>query len=161
MRAAQILLPVAIVVFGAVIMWEALTTMEYFNERRGAPGPGFMPFWLSLAAVVLGLALLARALLARTVLAAAGAAGAADDWPDRAGWSRILLVMAAFAGALLVLRPLGFILTTTLYVGIVGWGLGMRRPLVLLPTAIAAGIGLHVLFAVWLRVALPRGVFSF
>ncbi len=57
MRRLGVLLPAALAIYGAYVMWNALARMTYYNYARGAPGPGFLPFWLALGLIILGLIL--------------------------------------------------------------------------------------------------------
>lgn len=153
MGRAAILLPVALSAFGCVILWQSLANMDYFLVARGAPGPGFLPFWLSLSVILLGGAL--------TVQAIRDPAAEKVDWPDAEGWQRIGMVLGGTAIVLLLLQPVGFFITSTLFVGFLGYGLGFRKLKYLLPTTAGIGIFFELVFESWLRVELPPGILSF
>lgn len=152
MRRVDIIMPGLLALFGAVILWQSLTSMVYFNFDRGAPGPGFLPFWVSLGVLVLGIILVVQGVRARVTPDA--------EWPDAAGRRRIAIVVASIALFLLGLQVIGFTLSTILFLGGVSYFLGMRRLWILLPFAIAVAVGLHTLFGVWLRVSLPNGLIT-
>jgi hypothetical protein len=152
MRRAAILLPIGLSAFGCVILWQSLSTMDYFLIARRAPGPGFLPFWLSLGVVVVGVLLTMQA--ARESIEP----NSDDVWPDRAGWLRIGMAFGGTALALIAMSHLGFLLTSILFVTLLSYGLGYRKLKILLPTAIAIGVSLHILFDLWLRVDMPPGI---
>jgi putative tricarboxylic transport membrane protein len=152
MRRAAVLLPIGWSVFGCVILWQSLSTMDYFLVARRAPGPGFLPFWLSLGVVVLG------ALLTMQAAREAVEPSSDDLWPERAGWLRIGMVFGGTALALIAMSRLGFLLTSILFVTLLSYGLGYRKLRILLPTAVAMGVSLHILFTLWLRVEMPPGI---
>jgi putative tricarboxylic transport membrane protein len=150
---AAVLLPIALIAFGGVILWQSLATMDYFLVARGAPGPGFLPFWLSVGVIALGAALTVR------VLRDAGSEKV--DWPDALGWTRIAMVLGGTALVLIVLQPVGFFITSMLFVGLLAYGLGFRKLRYLLPTTIGIGVFFELLFESGLRVELPPGILSF
>jgi putative tricarboxylic transport membrane protein len=152
---AAILLPAGLTIFGAIILWQSLATMDYFYVARGAPGPGFLPFWLSLGVVALGVVLTFRAVTVPRERAVV------EEWPDADGRRKIGVMLAGFVAALLALQPLGFLLTSILFVGLVAYTLGFRPLKILVPVAILTGVFFHVLFTIWLRVGLPQGILSF
>jgi putative tricarboxylic transport membrane protein len=147
---ADILLPGLLTAFGAVILWQSVAKMDYFYADRGAPGPGFLPFWVSLGIVVLGAIL--------TVQAVRAGPPANIEWPDRLGWHRILYLIGGFLAFLLVIRFIGFTLASMLFIGVVSYLLGMRRWIVLLPVSVGVGLFLHLVFDTWLRISLPVGM---
>ena len=126
--------------------------LAYFVEET--PGPGFLPFWVSAGIIVSGLVLVARSFRLRLSV---------DDeehWPDGMGWGRIAIVMVALGAAILLLDLLGFLLMAAIFVAAVAFGLGMRSLRVLIPVPILSALLLNQVFAVWLRVPLPKGILS-
>ena len=150
MQRADIVLPGLLTAFGAVILWQSVARMDYFYVDRGAPGPGFLPFWVSLGIVVLGAIL--------TFQAARSAAPTNVEWPDRLGFHRILYLIGGFLVFLFAVRFIGFTLASILFLGVVSYLLGMRRMIVLLPVSIGVGLFLHLVFNTWLRISLPVGM---
>ena len=67
----------------------------------------------------------------------------------------------ALALALLLLDKLGFVIVVTVFMAAVMYSLGVRSWRMLATVPLLAAIGLYVVFAVWLRVPLPRGVLLF
>jgi hypothetical protein len=141
-----------ITAIGALMLWQALK-LAYSGD--GVPGPGFLPRWIAAALVCAGLVLIVKALRPAKVLQEAIA------WPDRAGWKRLALLLGALAVALVLLDKLGFMVVTTAFMAVLVFGLGVRSWVMLVTVPLASAIGLYVVFAVWLSVPLPKGIFTF
>ena len=143
----------AVVLALGIAILVGATKFPYFVE--GVPGPGFLPMWISYGIISTGLVLTAQGF--RHGLVPAGEIA----WPDATGWRRVALMACAIAVSLLLLEFLGFMVTTTLFMVVVVFCLGVRswRTLVLVPPLSA--IGLYAIFALWLRVPLPKGILAF
>jgi putative tricarboxylic transport membrane protein len=131
---------------GAVWVWQS-RALDLWN--RETPGPGFLP--LAFGALLLALALIAAA---QAVLAPAPA-------PEGdGGLAKPLLVLGAVGIAVLGLEAAGFVPAIFLML-LALFALAERKPLLpsLLVSAAVAG-ALHVIFAVWLAVPLPPGIFG-
>jgi putative tricarboxylic transport membrane protein len=150
LKRAEILLPLGIVVLNGWMLVETLRKLPYAVE--GVPGPGFLPFWLSLAIIVLGLVLTVR------VVRAEATDGGEVEWPDGEGWLRIAIMLALLAMSLFLLNWLGFFAVAVLYVALGGYGMGMRSWRVLVPVSLLMALGIYVVFGVWLKVPLPKGI---
>lgn len=83
------------------------------------------------------------------------------DWPDRAGWRMwsVALVMMALYAALM--QPLGFVLTTFLFVVAFIWYFGKFKPWVALVWGFGTVAFIYVLFIWLLQMEFPAGVFAF
>lgn len=140
-----------IVAIGGAMFYEA-AKMPYFVE--GVPGPGFMPRWIAGALLLVGAILVFQALRPRAGLAASIA------WPAPSGRIRVATVLGALAVSLTVLDKLGFLVTTTSFMAVVIYGLGVRswRTLAIVP--ILAAVILYGVFSLWLGVPLPKGILS-
>lgn len=148
MRRLGVLLPAALAIYGGYVMWNALARMTYYNYARGAPGPGFLPFWLALGLIILGLILTVQAV--RSPMPP-------HDENSRKELREIGFVLAALAIALLVFTSLGFVITTVIFIVVIAHRFGIRSWSVLVPSALAVGVGGYALFT-WLGVDLPRGL---
>jgi len=121
----------------------SLGTIDY-------PGPGFLPVLLGIAIGLMSLALFIRSLARKHRLK--------TSWPDRQGF---IAVGAIFMGILvftLLLEASGYLLNTFLLfvmllrpVGKQSWSLTML-------VSFAAVLISYLLFDVWLKVPLPRGI---
>lgn len=75
--------------------------------------------------------------------------------------SKVLLFLAGSALYIALLTPLGFLLSTALFIGIMSWFLGVRRKKLLIGVSIATPLVLYFLFQVLLEVPLPPGLLQF
>lgn len=116
---------------------------------RGDPGPDFVP-----RLVGAGLILCAIPHLIRVP----APAGADEQYPERAALVRIGLVFLAMVAYAYLLRELGFILTTILFILATLWLAHARKPLLLILIPLLTAMGLHLIFAEMLNVPLPRGL---
>jgi putative tricarboxylic transport membrane protein len=126
----------------------ALRYYRYWDEN--GPGAAFLPFWLGLVMAALALLMLLRR---------PRPADAAVDWlPRGEGLRRVLMVLVATAAFVVLLKVVGMILGTALYLAIIIRMVG-RHPwwLALLVAAAAAGFN-YLVFAHWLHVPFPQGM---
>ncbi len=130
--------------------------LSYGIRRSGIPGPGFLPFVTGLILVALSVTLLVARLLKRR--GSAGSIG--EPMPGGLALSRILKVLGALCLYVLILEPLGFILTTFLFMVLL-LRLEPRSWLLIVPGAIGATLFFFVLFKVLLRVPLPSGLLGY
>jgi putative tricarboxylic transport membrane protein len=110
-------------------------------------GPAFLPFWTGIVLAVCGLWLCARP-----------AADAEISWPTarmfaRAASGFLLLLLYALA-----LQPLGYLISTAIFLVIAILLLEPVRPTRALVVGIASAVFLFLIFRVWLRIPLPGGV---
>lgn len=116
------------------------------------PGPGFFPMWYGLAMVVLSLILVVRSGFSATT------AGKAVDWT---GIGRALIVWAAFAVCVVMIKPLGFLLALallTLFIVAVMYGQPLK---VALAVAVGNAAGFYLVFGLALQLSLPAGPLGF
>jgi putative tricarboxylic transport membrane protein len=129
---------------------------HYGIRRSGIPGPGFLPFVTGLILVALSVTLLISRFLNR-----GGRAGPKEEpMPGGLALSRILKVLGALCLYVLILEPLGFILTTFLFMVLL-LRLEPRNWLFIVPGAIGATLFFFLLFKVLLRVPLPSGLLGY
>lgn len=152
MKKAEAIVAAGVLALGGWIMFEA-NRMPYLVE--GVPGPGFLPLWLALGILGTGLILLWQAIRPGIRIADVIA------WPDATGWRNVGLVLGSLVAALLLLQPLGFLLTVTLFMAVVIFFLGIRSWITVICAPLLASIVLYLVFAVFLQVPLPKGVLAF
>ena len=117
-----------------------------------APGPGFLPLGASIVLAVLAFAILIRAWLAIAV---------AESSPHAGNLPVIMAVLVALGVYALIWNTLGFSLSTCLLLAFLFRYAGKQRwPAVIAGTLITT-VTCYVLFGVFLKVELPRGVFGF
>jgi len=118
------------------------------------PGSGFVLFWAGL--LMVGLALVQLV----TAVAGPGGGRIADIWQG-SGWGKpvaAVLVLTAY-GALLL--PLGFLLSTFLFLLVLMLWVDRNPPAVAVAVALSATLVVFLAFDRWLGVGLPRGLFHF
>ena len=141
-----------IAVVGIVMLLESLK-FAYFLD--GVPGPGFLPRWVAGGLVLMGLFLTAKAIRPGAALTKAIA------WPYAGAWRRVAVMLGALALGLVLLDKLGFVIITTVFMAVVMYSLGVRSWRLLATVPVLTAVALYVIFAVWLRVPLPKGVLPF
>jgi putative tricarboxylic transport membrane protein len=110
-------------------------------------GPAFLPFWTGIVLAACGLWLCARP-----------AAEPEVSWPGSRAFARaasgfLLLLLYALA-----LQPLGYLISTAVFLVIAILLLEPVRPARAFMVGIACAAFLSLIFRVWLRVPLPGGV---
>jgi putative tricarboxylic transport membrane protein len=110
-------------------------------------GPAFLPFWTGIVLAVGGLWLCARSTADTEV-----------SWPASRGFARaafgfVLLLLYALA-----LQPLGYLISTAVFLVITILLLEPVRFTRALVVGIASAAFLFLIFRVWLRIPLPGGV---
>jgi putative tricarboxylic transport membrane protein len=137
--------------FVAACAWIAAWDLPFGTLHQ--PGAGFFPKSLALLTGALAALLAIRGL--RT-----GAPDVRTLWPDRAGLARVAGMVAVLLGYLVALEPAGYLLTTAgLFLVLLRW-VGRCSWLVTLSVALLAAGGSYLLFARWLMVSLPAGLFA-
>lgn len=123
-------------------------------SRTSVPGPGFFPELVAILAFALGFVILLQG--ARSRVTAQAPQEEPDDWwlYLRIGGPTValsVLFVAAF-------EPLGFLLSSFLFLSAVLLLLGERRPLVILLVGAGLSVGVWYLFNNLLRLGLPGGI---
>lgn len=135
----------------AAFAWIAARGLAFGSLRQ--PGPGFFPRSLALLTGALAAVLVVRG-------AAAEAPSASGLWPDRAGKSRVAIVLATLVGYAIALEPAGYLLASTgLFLVLLRW-VGRRPWPETAGVTLLAAAGSYLLFARWLMVSLPAGLFA-
>jgi putative tricarboxylic transport membrane protein len=120
----------------------------------GSPGPGFLPLMISAGIIASGVVLVGVALRGR-------AAFQQPSWPSLAGWWRVALMLVALAFAFTFLEELGFLIATTVFMAVMIYALGERSWIMLVSVPPLSAFALYLVFALWLRVPLPKGLITF
>jgi putative tricarboxylic transport membrane protein len=141
----------ALLLFGVCYAGAAAIQYPYWSST--GPGSGFFPIWLGAIMAVLALLLLARAARSRD---------AGGSWLPRGhGLTRLATVVAATALFVAVLRTLGMMLATALFLtGILRFVEGYRWSAAL-GIAVATALVNYLVFAYWLQVPFPTGLIGF
>lgn len=146
------------VVSASAIFWVAVGILVCYGATRlglgsvTEPGSGFIFFWSGLILVLLSLMVLAESLR-----------GSEDTVQEmgQMNWAKIALVLLSLLLYAFFLERLGFALTTFVLLSfLLGWieGTNWARSLAV---ASAAVLACFAVFELWLKIRLPKGIFSF
>lgn len=149
MKRAEQVLGAVLLLFAVYIGWES-SLIE--SGAEFGMGPGFLPFWLSV-----GLGITAALLLVRAVVIPAGRFDPAF-YPDRIGGIRVILVLAGYLVAIVLMKPLGMPISLAVLTAITMPVFGSRSWKAIALTAILTLFGVYLIFGRWLGVPLPMGV---
>jgi putative tricarboxylic transport membrane protein len=112
------------------------------------PGPGFFPFGLAIALILLSLALIFKHWKKDP--------SPQPFWPERT-WLRPLLGVAILVSYALVVDVIGFILTTFLFLIIWMRVIERLRWRTILSISVGTTVALYLIFNLFLEVPLPSG----
>ena len=152
MRSADRVTAVFLFALSAAFAAGALKYYSWWGS--GGPGSAFLPFWLGLVMALLALMMLVRSLKEKDPGAA---------WlPRGEGLRDMLVVLGATVLFVALLKTIGMVLGTALYLAGLVWYLGRHRWWVTLAVAVAAAGFNWLVFVHWLRVPFPEaGVWIF
>lgn len=122
-------------------------------DVSGVPGPGFLPLIVAVGIIACGGTLVWRGVLSPP--------REGVRWPPMSGWMRVGLMLAAMAVSFWLMEPLGFIVVTAAFMAVMVYFLGERSWRIMTLVPVLSAVGLYVVFAVWLRVPLPKGIITF
>ena len=135
----------------AALAWLLAGSLPFGTLRQ--PGAGFFPKCLAVLTGILAAVLAARG-------AAASGPSVRSLWPERAGLVRVAVMLAVLLGYLAALEPAGYLLATAgLFLVLLRWAGRRSWPETAAVTLLAAA-GSYLLFARWLLVSLPAGLFA-
>jgi putative tricarboxylic transport membrane protein len=149
--------------YGEVISGALLAALGVFilTEARkwtysgpDGPGPGFFPTWYGIAIILLSLAVIIKPFVKPEPRDAANSV-------DRMGTIRALSTWAAFAAAVALLQPLGFVITLALLTFFIVAVVFRRSLVTASTTAVGVAATFYVTFPLALNVALPVGLLGF
>lgn len=116
----------------------------------GGPGSAFLPFWLGLVMALLALMMLIRNLKEKNP---------GEAWlPRGEGLRHMLVVLGVTAVFIALLKVVGMILGTALFLVVLIRYLGRHRWWVTVAIAVAAAGFNYLVFVHWLRVPFPEGL---
>ncbi|MET0896491.1 MAG: tripartite tricarboxylate transporter TctB family protein [Mycobacterium sp.] len=120
-----------------------------------AVGPRFFPYVVGGAATLVGL------WLAIAVLRGDRAASEESediDLTQKTDWRTLAALAGAFVAYILIINPLGYLLSTMLFFGGTAFALGARRPRSLILTTLLVPLATFLIFTRLLGIYLPNGV---
>lgn len=123
-------------------------------EERGAPGPGFFPFWVGAILAILsacwGVAEF-RATLASQV----------EQDLDPRGIYRVIRLVVAIAILIAIFEPVGYNLSTLAFMIFLTFTMGAGRVWIKVVVSLAASFGVYLAFENFLGVSLPNSFLPF
>jgi len=150
MKRYQIGSAVFLLLFGAIICWEA---RKLDMGRIVKPGPGFFPFWLGMAMVIVSLALIIQFRRAK-------AEGPTPGLWKGLRWEKILYTLSALLFYAFFLEFLGYIIATFLLMFFLFRAIEGQRWSVVIFGSIVTSLVTYSLFKLWLQVQLPVGLWG-
>lgn len=146
---------IACVAFLGLSILMSILSLEYPYMDRLGPGPAFFPVWLGIITGVLSVALFIQTTWGNSAVSATP-----FPFPDRKGVSRIMAILIALVGCLILLDLLGFRISLFLFLLFLPLALGVRNWWGTLLFASVGSFGVFHLFYYWLKVILPIGIFG-
>ena len=150
MRLADIVSGLVMIALAAFVIW-ATSALAYW--QRLVPGPGFMPYWVSITGVGLGLLVIALAVL-RPVPGKVG-------WPEPRAALRIIACFLALCLVPITSPYIGFLTAAVIFMLFALIVVSRKAVLPSLITTAVIAAMVHFLFNTWLNVRLPSGPFGF
>ena len=144
----------ASIAFLVIFGWFGYESFQLSLSDAIGPGPGFFPFWLSVAGAVCALALLMQVTAGRSEVAEGTLT------IERAGLHSVVLTLVGLVVATALLDVVGFRLSMLLLIAYLLVTLGLRNSVVIGICAVAGSFGVYHLFFDLLKVPLPVGVFG-
>jgi len=119
------------------------------------PGPGFLPFWAGMTLSAMSVALLLRSYASKILTARP------PFFPQKDSWKRVLATFLALISYNLLLSPLGFTLTTFLFLAFLVKFIFPQTWRRALAVAMLGSVITRLLFINFLETQLPKGIFGF
>jgi putative tricarboxylic transport membrane protein len=118
------------------------------------PGPGFLPLWGGVLLTILSAALLGKAIFKKFEQGE-------PFFAEADSWKRVGMVVASLIGYNLLLKPLGFILVTFLFVAFLVRFIFPQTWLRAAVTAALSTAGAQLVFVTLLEIQFPKGPLGF
>ena len=155
LASADRLAGLVIILFGAWFLWQATELRQ--GPGYAAVGPRVFPTVVGCGLLASGLALLlVRQRRADEVLPADTDPAVREREPA-ADWPTLVLVVVLLAGYIVLFRPLGFVIASSLFLVGGAWALGSRAPLRDLVAGILLSVVVYAVFTRLLTLELPGG----
>jgi len=147
-RRSRIAGSLLVVLFGVLALLDASKMPP--PRSGGGLGPGFLPFWIGIVLVVLGMGELARALADRSD-------SGRGPWPEPQKLRRVLWMVAALVAFVLLSDIIGFFLSSWLFLAATMRLLADYRWWAVGAGGLAAAALTTLIFRLWLTLPLPTG----
>ena len=133
----------------------ALICTEAYRLDLGSyndPGPGFLPFWNGIALGILSLLMLGHSFAKNSER---------SDAFKEILWKKVLFVLGYMVAYALVLEKIGFLITTFLFIIAAINTIAPKRWYIVAMVAVMTSLATYLVFQVWLKSQLPKGVLGF
>ena len=151
MHKAEVIAGGLVIALGVALLVGAMR-FPFFLD--GVPGPGFLPLLIAFGVCGSGIVLMTGSI--RGTIRTEN-----PHWAAAAGWRRVAYMLCAMTVAFLLLDVLGFLIVTTLFMAAMIYALGEHSWRMLATVPVLSAFALYVVFAVWPRVPLPKGIITF
>ncbi|HHV64971.1 MAG TPA: tripartite tricarboxylate transporter TctB family protein [Peptococcaceae bacterium] len=151
MRKADLIGSIVIFIVGVAIVLESLT-FDFFEH--GAPGPGFLPFWVGLFLAVLALAQIIGSLKNKEK-------ESQEDNASPFTWENFkpfVVFLGSSAIVVLVTRFVGLLIPLGLATGFQAWYFGVKRKRTVILITVLTPLLTWLVFDVALGVPMPRNL---
>ena len=88
-------------------------------------------------------------------------AESAEEKKVRVQWKTVILALVSLFICILIFEPLGFLISTTLFVGFLFKGIEKKRWSVTILASLLMTFASYYIFKVLLQAELPKGIFGF
>jgi len=133
-------------------------SVRYGDVRSGIPSAGFFPFMGG--AILIGLSLVEWVSVIVDRKKKDDTSKREQFFPERNSWKRLLLALLSLFAYILSLEYLGFLISTFLLVIFLMKFLEPQKWTTAIAMAFMTSILSYVLFELWLKVQLPKGMFG-
>ncbi len=130
-----------------------LGSLDFGFSRMGTIGGGFFPFVAGTALISLSVVVLLTSLSAKKE----DRPGIKPLLPERDSGKKLFSALLALLTYVLVLKYLGFVLTTFCFIVFLLRCIEPQRWIVVFSAAALTSGAAHLVFSIWLKVQLPRG----
>lgn len=165
-RPEQGSIPLAVVVLVVAAYLTYGTVTMTVSDSASPPGPRFFPTIVTVVAYAVGILLLVQGIRSRTRTAPTPAPMAAPvpvpaaDAGDRIDWRQVGIVVGTFAVFILILEPVGWLVSGALLFAGVSYGLGSAKHLVNVGAGLVLSSAIQLAFAGGLGLPLPSGILA-
>lgn len=166
-RPEQGSIPLAVVVLVVAAYLTYGTVTMTVSDSASPPGPQFFPTIVTVVAYAVGILLLVQGIRSRARPAPVPAAPvpaapvpAADDTGERIDWRQVGIVAGSFAVFILILEPVGWLVSGALLFAGVSYGLGSAKHLVNVGAGLVLSSAIQLAFAGGLGLPLPSGILA-
>lgn len=133
-----------------IAIWVTVESIQFGIGKWNTPGAGFLPFWAGILLACFSLFQMIRTLSPKI-------SPARKKSFEKIRWEKWSLTLASLLGYALLLEPLGFILSTLIFMIVLLALVEPQRWFLVLLISIATTVASYLIFQLWLKSQLPTG----